>query len=343
MTYQLPNELKVQIIQHVDRRSLPTVLRVDSTFHDIAEARLYHTLFFKAFPSRPQLFEAATNCFNTIIGRPTAAAAVRCIGVDLYDWWHAAAEEFLEVFRTALPKVPNLVELEISDSNGFVTSEENIRKLPQGCLFSTLQHYFGPPGILDDIQSNVLKTLHIYSMGNSIALIQRSYSAAARLSGQTLRSLAIYKPEGDQGDLGEWESVFVEIPSHFPNLRYLSVEPWHTGSSALLDKLIPNIVRLPKLRLLRVSNSMGMQLLEQERHVKHLHAGCPQLRAITLIWHDEWMFCERLQTWISSREWYQLDEQLREEVDWRNYLEDPDREGFEYTFLADRRDFPHRM
>ncbi|KAG8968172.1 hypothetical protein FRC05_001649 [Tulasnella sp. 425] len=322
MTYQLPNELKIKIIQHVDKKSLQAVLRVDSTFHDIAELLLYHTILLEASPRQPQRLGAATKCLNTIIERPTAAAAVRCMGVDLYDW-RVGAEEFLEAFKTALPKLSNLVELEIFNSDSSVRGEFNVKRLPQGCLFPTLQHYFGPPGILDDIQSSVLKTLRIYSMGSSIALIKRSCSAAARLSGQTLRALTIYESPGGEGDLGEWEGMFVEIPSHFPNLRHLSVEPGHPVSFAFMDKLIPNIVRLPKLRLLRVSTSEVMQPPEQERYVKHLHAGCPQLRAVTLNWYGQWMFCERLQTWVPGGEREQLDEQLLGELGYLFYLAGP--------------------
>lgn len=231
MTHQLPNELKIQIIQHVDRKSLPAVLRVNSTFHDIGEPLLYHTIILKPFPSKSQLLGTATQCLNTVIRRPAVAAAVHSIGLNLFDWRpyvrHSesafGAEEFFEAFRTALPKVLNLANLEISKWGN--TAEDTIEQLPRGCRFPNLQHYYGPPEVLDDIQSIALKTLHIRSTGSSITPVTRAYSAAARLSGQTLRVLDVLL-EGLDGhpDHGEWEGVIVEIPSLFPNLRRLSLE-----------------------------------------------------------------------------------------------------------------------
>lgn len=229
MTRQLPNELKIQIIQHVDRKSLPAILRVNSTFHIIGEPLLYHTIILQPFPFPARPLEVATGCLNTITERPALAAAVHCLGLDLFDWRpydyefrsDVRAKRFFEAFRTALPKVVNLQDLEIWNWGNSV--EDAVGQLPRGCQFPALQHYSGPMEILGDTRSNALKTLRVSAAEAGTATIFEAFSAAAQFSGQTLRALHL-RCHGRDGDNGLWATVYAEIASFFPNLRYLGLE-----------------------------------------------------------------------------------------------------------------------
>ncbi|KAG8922014.1 hypothetical protein FRC00_007942 [Tulasnella sp. 408] len=335
MTQQLPNELKIQIIRHVDRKSLPTVLRVSSTFHGIGVPILYHTIILRPFPhrSQPQWLGIAAKCLNTIIERPAAAGAVHSMGLDLmsaghynyvYDAEPDIGAKFFEALRIALPKLVNLQKLEIANWNLLGTN--SLPHLPRGYRFPTLQHYSGPPEILDDIQSNALRTLLIREVVD-ISTVSITLLAAARLGGQTLRTLNIqsYRDLGDEG----WERLRTNIPSLFPNLRHLALNTVHIVSFAYLDKLIPIIRRLPNLRLLRIAGYDG--LLEEESKIKHLHAGCPQLRAIA-VYDEPWRYSEPGRTWLRPPNFGEphSDSQLWEEADYHKYFEDPYHEGFVY-------------
>lgn len=234
MTPQLPDELKIQIIQHVDRKSLPIVLRINSTFHEIGVHVLYHTIVLRPFPLESQWLGTATNCLSTIIERPAAAGAVHSMGVDLFDFTpytrhsesDVGAGKFFEAFRTALPKIVNLQKLDIFNCAN--TNLDSVAQLPRGCRFSTLQHYEGPPEILDNIKSNALRTLFIRSTGNHISAISSALLAAAQLNGQTLRSLNLQcGVDNGERESEEWEGLHMELLSLFPNLRHLALESGH--------------------------------------------------------------------------------------------------------------------
>ncbi|KAG9040622.1 hypothetical protein FS837_000405, partial [Tulasnella sp. UAMH 9824] len=234
MTQQLPNELKIQIIQHVDKKYMPVVLRVNSTFHEIGVPILYHTIVLNPFPFGSQLLGTATACLSTIIERPAAARAVHSMGVDLFDWspytHHSesdvGANKFFEAFRTALPKVVNLQKLEISNWGN--TDIAPVAQFPRGCQFSTLKHYEGPPEMLDNIQSSVLRTLFIRSIEGNISTISSALLAAAQLSGHTLRALRVRcEVVEDDSESEEWDGLYRDIPSLFPNLRNLALESGH--------------------------------------------------------------------------------------------------------------------
>lgn len=233
MTRQLPNELKIQIIQHVDRKSLPAILRVNSTFHIIGEPLLYHTIILQPFPFPTRPLEAATGFLKTITERPALAAAVHCLGLDLFDWRpynrpsrsDVRAKRFFEAFRTALPKILNLQDLEICNWGNSVV--DAIGQLPRGCQFPALQHYSGPMEILGETRSNALKTLRVSTAGAGTVTILDAFSAAARLSGQTLRALHL-RCQGGDGDNGLWATVYAEIALFFPKLRYLGLESRYT-------------------------------------------------------------------------------------------------------------------
>lgn len=237
MTQQLPNELKIQIIQHVDKKSLPAVLRVNSTFHEIGVPVLYHTIVLRPFPIQSQWLGTATKCLNTIIERPEAAGAVHSMALDLFDWTpytrhfepEIGAKQFFEAFRTALPKIVNLQKLEVSNWGN--TGIASVAHLPRGCQFSILKHYEGPPEMLDNIQSSVLRTLFIRSIEGDIPTISNALLNASQSSGQTLRALRVRcEVEDDDSESEAWEGLYKDIPSLFPNLRNLALESGHSIS-----------------------------------------------------------------------------------------------------------------
>ncbi|KAG8968175.1 Phospholipase D1 [Tulasnella sp. 425] len=284
----------------------------------------------KGHLARP--LEAAAGFLKTITERPALAAVVHCLGLDLFDWRpynrpsrsDVRAKRFFEAFRTALPKIVNLQDLEICNWGNSVV--DAIGQLPRGCQFPAQQHYSGPMEILGDTRSNALKTLRVSTAGAGTVTIFDAFSAAARLSRQTLRALHL-RCQGGDGDNGLWATIYAEISLFFPKLRYLGLESRYTVTHALLDILVPAISKLPDLRLLRLANWKGGRY-EEKRHIEYLHANCPQLRAISLS-DEPWRFCEGSQIWLSSpKEGYCSDEQLWEAADYRKYLEDPDHEGF---------------
>lgn len=237
MTQQLPNELKIQILQHVDKKTLPIVLRVDSIFHEIGLPILYHTIVLRPFPhrSQSQLLGTASGCLSTIIERPTAAGAVRSMGLDLLNLVHYFNDVqavdigagFFGALKIALPKIMNLQKLEIANLD--VVGKICLPPLLRDCRFPTLQHYSGPPEILDKMQSKALKTLFLRSVDN-ISNVSSTLLAAAQLSGQTLRTLNIQCYTYGAGVDEEWERLHKDIPSLFPNLRHLALESVHVIS-----------------------------------------------------------------------------------------------------------------
>lgn len=60
MLAQLPTELKINIIEHVDRKSLPAVLRTNSSFREITEPILYSVVRLSPFQGG---FKSAMECF----------------------------------------------------------------------------------------------------------------------------------------------------------------------------------------------------------------------------------------------------------------------------------------
>ncbi|KAG9021336.1 hypothetical protein FS837_007340 [Tulasnella sp. UAMH 9824] len=225
MPQQLPNELKIQIIRLVDRESLPSVLRVNSTFHEIGVPILYHTIILR--PLCPTSQATATKLLNTINERPEAARAVHSMGVNLFDsnpfsrFYDIGVKQFFEAFRMALPKIVNLQKLEISDLG--IMGKAYIAQFPRGFRVSALKHYVGPPDTLDYIQSSVLRTLFIEDRERSIPAISSALLTAAQLSGQTLKALWVRSGDSES----EWDGLYKDIPSLFPNLRSLNLEPWH--------------------------------------------------------------------------------------------------------------------
>lgn len=174
----------------------------------------------------------AAKCLKTIIERPAAAEAVHSMGLDSrsaghynYDDKPDIGTKFFGALRIALPKVVNLQKLEIDNWN--LSGTNSLPHLPRGCQFPTLQHYSGPAEILDDIQSNPLRTLLIKDVIN-ISTVSITLLAAARLGGQTLRRLHIQSSR-NMGD-EEWERLRKDIPSLFPNLRHLALSTVHTIS-----------------------------------------------------------------------------------------------------------------
>ncbi|KAG8922015.1 hypothetical protein FRC00_007943 [Tulasnella sp. 408] len=255
------------------------------------------------------------------------------MGLDLLDLGNYnddvgpdSGAKFFGTLKIALPKLMNLQKLEIASWD--LIYKSSLPHLPRGCRFPTLQHYSGPPEVLDEMQSNVLKTLFIRS--TDISTVPNTLLAAARLSGKTLRTLKI--ESCSPGVDGEWERLHKDIPSLFPNLRHLALESIHFISSTHLDEqVIPSVRRLPNLRLLRISGFGGD--LEEASAIQHLHAACPQLRGIALYdLYRPWRYSEPGRAWLPPPDLGDSDNdnQLWEEADYHKFFEDPYHEGLVY-------------
>ncbi|KAG9034450.1 hypothetical protein FS837_002199 [Tulasnella sp. UAMH 9824] len=136
MPAQLPTELKIKIVEHVDRSSLPAVIRTNSNF---------------------RFLESVMECSRTMVARPSRAAAVRTLRVSLGGsrlYWNHVVQELLETMREALMKLENLRTLELPGWDD--TDRPVAEQLPRGSPLRSLQHYYGPAEVIDNIQSSAL-------------------------------------------------------------------------------------------------------------------------------------------------------------------------------------------
>ncbi|KAG8898871.1 hypothetical protein FRC01_010736, partial [Tulasnella sp. 417] len=160
MLAQLPTELKINIIEHVDKRSLPAVLLINSSFHEITEPILYSVVWLS--PSG-RAIQFAVECLHAMATKPSVAAAVRTLYVSLDD----VVQELFEALGAALLKLENLKRLELPGWDGTSCMEH----IPRDSPLPSLRHYYGPAEVLDGIQSVVLATVHIEAWSTRGAVV----------------------------------------------------------------------------------------------------------------------------------------------------------------------------
>lgn len=225
MIPQLPTELKVSIFKHADKKSLLTVMRANSAFHDIAEPIVYSTVRLTPFVRHEGLADATIVCFHVLVARPTAAAAVRCLILNLHREHNTYLNNGIvgrvfEAVRNALPKLLDLEKLIISHWGAHFPGPDLLPSLP----LQSLHHYRGPPELLKDIQSRDLVNLRICSSGPTFEPTYRALLAAACYSGWKLRVLEL-DGSGDNSSERALELIS-DIHGLFPNLRYLGLGIW---------------------------------------------------------------------------------------------------------------------
>lgn len=223
MLAQLPTELKINIIEHVDRRTLPAVLCTNSSFHEITEPILYSVILLSPFQG---FFKSVMECFRTMVARPSVAAAVRTLRVGLSDerqYGNDTIRELFETMREALMKLENLQKLELPgwDDRSRACTEH----LPRGYPLPSLQHYYGPAEVIDNIQSSVLATVRITSWRPRTVEVSRALSAAARFSGETIRALDIVRDSPDDDE--EWLAAILRILPLVPKIIFLGLGDWN--------------------------------------------------------------------------------------------------------------------
>ncbi|KAG8898968.1 hypothetical protein FRC01_010712, partial [Tulasnella sp. 417] len=111
MLAQLPTELKINILEHVDKKTLPAVLRANSTFREITEPILYSVVAVAPFIENAELCKIVIECFRTMVARPSVARAVRRLYVGLL--WDTKPDsdiigQVFGAFGDALAKLENL-------------------------------------------------------------------------------------------------------------------------------------------------------------------------------------------------------------------------------------------
>ncbi|KIO26132.1 hypothetical protein M407DRAFT_235689 [Tulasnella calospora MUT 4182] len=330
MLAQLPTELKINIIEHVDKRSLPAVLRTNSTFREVAELALYSVVLLSPFDGA---WKPAIECFRTMVARPSVAAAVRTLHVLLESgrgYEDDIARVLFETMGEALMKLENLQKLELPGWDDIGRSRSPTIPLPRGSLLPSLRHYYGPAEVIDNIQSGVLATVRITSWRPRAVEVSRALLSASRFSAETLRALDIVRDLRDDDE--EWLGTVLRILPLFPNLRFLGLGAWHRVDDRLIDQLIPSLTTLGGLRLFCIAERWVMVSETEGRLIRRLHGGCPQLRAVALGGH-EWRFSEELQQWtppprcsVSSPR----TDEIWARNDYQKYLVDPQTDGFDY-------------
>ncbi|KAG8933761.1 hypothetical protein FRC01_007228 [Tulasnella sp. 417] len=332
MLLQLPTELKINILEHVDKKSLPAVSQTNSTFREITEPILYSAVILTPFLEDARRYKTVIECFRAIVSRPSAAAAVRKLHVSLQHHTKYDSDivgQVLTAFGGALPKLGNLERLEIpfwNDRYQYPTG------LPRGSPLRSLQHYYGPPEVIDNIQSNVFVTLRIRSYRLKPSEVSRALLAAARSNAMALRTLGIRRHEHDDDEKSL--EFMRQIPLLFPNIRFLDLGNWPMTDEHVIDQLIPSLAIMENLRLLKLMDWWMIDLKDEELHVKRLHQGCPQLREISLA-GSKWRFSEELRQWAPALR--RRDHDPRTEEIWvkgtHKYLVDPQMDGFDYEFI----------
>lgn len=101
-----------------------------------------------------------------------------------------------------------------------------------------------------------------------------------------------------------------------------------------VNRIAKEISKFQDIRLLSISDIWGIVLLHQRPLVESLHAGCQQLRAICLD-NAEWRFSEDIQRWITIGYTLKSPENppVWKAADYRQYLVDPESDGFVYNSL----------
>lgn len=296
MLAQLPTELKISIIEHVSTSSLPAVLRTNSAFREIAEPLLYSAVKLSPFTNKGELYNIVIECFRVLVARSSAARAVGSLHVSLYYYEKpddGIIGQVFEAFGEALVKLVNLQRLELPGwDDRFIYPIG----LPRGSALQSLQYYLGPPEVVDNIQSDVLVTLRIQSYRPRAAEASRALLAAARSSAATLRVLDIGREERDDDD--EWLELIPQIPSLFPNVRFLGLGSWYDVDNDLIDQVVPSLAVMECLRLFYIGEGFVMEPEREVSFVKRLHEGCPQLRGISF-GNQGWCFDEELRRWVS--------------------------------------------
>ncbi|KAG8933760.1 hypothetical protein FRC01_007227 [Tulasnella sp. 417] len=329
MLAQLPTELKISIIEHVDKASLPAVLRTNSSFHDFTEPILYSVV--ELFPFKSGAFKPAVECLRAIVARPSVAAAMRTLYVSLRDRRWAEDDivrELFEALGKALLKLNNLEKLELPNWDG--TDRSCMEHIPRGSALPSLRHYYGPAEVIDSIQSYVLATVYIETWRPRAVEVSRTLLAAARFCAGTLRALEIVKEESD--DEEQWLRVVLQLLPLFPKLRFLGLGDWNTLDNRLMDQLTPGLRAMEDLRLFYIGEAYVITPDREEEIVRHLHEGCPQLRAIAPGGED-WRFSEEFQQWVpppSCRLSSQRTNEIWARSDYQKYLVDPQTDGFDY-------------
>lgn len=223
MFAQLPTELKISIIEHVDRRTLPAILCTNSSFRDITEPILYSVILLSPFQG---FFKSVLQCFRTMVARPSVAAAVRTLRVGLSDereYGNDTIRELFETMREAFMKLENLQKLELPgwDDRSRACTEH----LPRGSPLPSLQHYYGPAEVIDSIQSSVLATVRITSWRPRTVEVSRALSAAAQFSGETIRALDIVRDVPDDDEV--WLAAILRILPLVPTIIFLGLGNWN--------------------------------------------------------------------------------------------------------------------
>ncbi|KAG8933763.1 hypothetical protein FRC01_007230 [Tulasnella sp. 417] len=333
MLAQLPTELKISILEHVDKKTFPAVLRTNAAFREIAEPILYSVVKLTPFTKNAKRFKIVIECFRTMVARPSVAAAVRRLYVNLRcntDTDSDIIGQVFGAFGDALAKLVNLERLEFpfwNDRFPYPTG------LPRGCPLQSLQHYYGPAEVIDNIQSNVLVTLRIGSCWPKAVEVSGALLAAARSNATTLRALGIGREERDSDE--EWLKLIPQIPFLFPNIRFLDLGNWPVVDNELIDQLTPSLSMMKNLRLLELGDGWRMSQEREEPYVVRLHEGCPQLRDISF-GNGEWRFSEELQQWAPPPSHWEYDPRAEEvwaKID-QKYLVDPETDGFRYKFAG---------
>ncbi|KAG8933762.1 hypothetical protein FRC01_007229 [Tulasnella sp. 417] len=332
MLAELPTELKINILEHVDK-TLPAVLRTNSTFRGITEPILYSVVTLAPFLNNAKLYKIVIECFRTMVARPSAAAAVRRLYVCLHcDTNHdpVTIGQVYGAFVDALAKLENLERLELPfwDDRYY----QYPIGLPRGSPLQSLQHYYGPPEVIDNIQSNVLATLRIKTCGPKAVEVSGALLAAARYNAIALRALGIGREEHDDDE--KWLEFIPQIPLLFPNIRFLDLGNWPTIDNDLIDRLIPSLALMENLRLLKLEGGWGTGQEWERPYVKRLHEGCPHLRKISF-GDGEWRFAEEVREWAPPPCAWEDDPRTDEIWSKNNhqYLVDPQMDGFDYEFI----------
>ncbi|KAG8933759.1 hypothetical protein FRC01_007226 [Tulasnella sp. 417] len=266
-----------------------------------------------------------------MVARPSAAAAVRRLFVCLAGDTKPDSDIIGQVYGAlgdALAKLENLERLEIPLwDDGFQYPTNLLRGHP----LQSLRHYYGPPEVIDNIQSSVLATLRARSHRSKAVEVSRALSAAARSNAMTLRALGIGREESDNDE--KWLEPIIQIPPLFPNIMFLDLGNWPVINNDLIDRLIPSLALMENLRLLKLGDGWIMRLKTEESYVKRLHGGCSQLREISF-GNGAWRFAEELRQWVPPPCSRGYDPSTRTEEIWakidQKYLVDPQTDGFEY-------------
>ncbi|KAG8944471.1 hypothetical protein FRC04_001783 [Tulasnella sp. 424] len=345
MVPQLPTELKINIVKHLDRKTLPSVLRVSSAFHTIGEPLLYHTIFLQPFGEpETRATEDATNCLRTLATKESARSAVRRFGLHIEPDPFPTVfvipathiiNEFLRALTATLSMLSHVLELDISGEEWIPNWHQSWHQTRRDPPLQSLQHYSGPPSVLENIQSPHLGTLRIYSDESGCEPVCRALSRISKLCGTRLKVLRLVRAVRDMDHQG-WRSLIAEIPALFPNLVTLDLTlEFVLMEGRGLSEISRSTSKMKALRLLRVPWPWWMHVdHDQERSVvEELRAECPQLRAICLKPNKAWYFSERRQEWLLEQK-NDADGQgcitLQDpEAHYNQYLVNPLREGFD--------------